>query len=427
VRSLKVTARLLLLALGVLWVLYSAAPSLISSVALRGNGSHSNDDTVVYGCALMMREGHYDLYAPGKVEAFLAGTALFPTLTPTGPSSKATYPPLFYESFIPLTFLPISLFTQVWLACNCVFLILSSFFLAHSLRLCFPTFQECGLRLEAGVLALVLMSCPTVENVFQGQPNLMILCLLTASLYADLSGRSGWAGVSLGVATAIKIFPLALAAHFVCRRDRRALSTFAMTLAASAFLSLFLVGDATLNYVEVGLPTFSRVFPSLQFPYNRTLDGLLNHFHLRAWADALRLVKVGVVIASFWVGHGLWRRSSGLLGQCASYLLWLATTLLIMPSSWQYYDIYFLPVLIIGGAAAVLGPKPSGALQLGFGLSWVFTASLDTSFMLPWRNGLNHMRIAVVEWPGAVALKPLLFLLTLVLCLRLRKSAQSQE
>ena len=411
---------LLLLCLGAAWVLYSAGPSLVSIVLMKLQGSHGDDTTLFCG-AQMLRAGLGDLYTPGNFERFIAGTPLGNEITGHVNLVPITYPPFFYMILGPLVWLlSITPFIQVWFLGNCVCLAATAFFL----RGCLPSPVPKGTAL--GILAVVFVFCPTVENLFQGQPNILVVCLLSGTLYADVRNRPNWAATLLALATWVKVFPVLLVGYFVSRKDWRALRAFVVAMLAVGLITLVFAGTVSMvSYLTVGIPRVGGVLAKFGFPYNRTLDGLLNTYHRRSWLWLLKLVKAALVLATFAVS---WRRR-GAWGQCLSFCLWLTTALLIMPSAWQYYDIYYLPPVVLGAGAVLWGPARRLELRLAFGLSWVFLASADTRILVPYegREMLNTLRIAVIESPWAMASKPLLFALMAAVCLRVASDASEES
>ena len=61
--------------------------------------------------------------------------------------------------------------------------------------------------------------------------NVLLLDLLTLAWAADRRGSPGWAGVWVGTAAALKLFPGFLVVSFVATRRRRAVATGAVTFA----------------------------------------------------------------------------------------------------------------------------------------------------------------------------------------------------
>jgi hypothetical protein len=123
--------------------------------------------------------------------------------------------------------------------------------------------RQLHLRITLWNLAVavpVLLLCnPFVQNFNQGQLNIVLLLLLTGAWSLDRSGRPGWAGVLVGAATAIKLFPGFLLLYFAARGRWRAVLTGVLSLAALTGLTLGIVGLETYQeYWHVVLPHVAR-------------------------------------------------------------------------------------------------------------------------------------------------------------------------
>jgi hypothetical protein len=113
---------------------------------------------------------------------------------------------------------------------------------------------------ERWLLALLfLFNGPLLNAVKLGNTSYFILFALAFGLALLRQGRSGWAGVVLGVAAIIKP-PLALfALFFALRRDIRGVMGFGGIGAAVSLLSLILFGwDDNLHWFETSVVQYSR-------------------------------------------------------------------------------------------------------------------------------------------------------------------------
>jgi Glycosyltransferase family 87 len=122
------------------------------------------------------------------------------------------------------------------------------------------------------VLALLTFCHPLYGSLYQGQLTLILVLLVTLTWALDRSGRPNAAGIALGVAAAIKLFPAYLAVYFAARGRLRpllaaVLSVIALTVVTAAALGL----DAYFDYVQLVLPAQTR-FRSLG--YNFAVAGL---------------------------------------------------------------------------------------------------------------------------------------------------------
>src|SRR5207302_497936 len=104
-----------------------------------------------------------------------------------------------------------------------------------------------------------------------GQLTLVLVLLVTATWALDRSGWSAAAGLLLGTAAAIKLFPAYLAVYFAARRRTRALLATAVSFLALTLATALVLGPDTFrDYLRVVLPLQAR-FRSLS--YNLSIAG----------------------------------------------------------------------------------------------------------------------------------------------------------
>jgi len=120
-------------------------------------------------------------------------------------------------------------------------------------------------------LALLVFCHPVYANIHQGQLNLVLVLLVTAIWALERSGRSSLAGLLLGTAAAIKLFPAYLAVYYVARGRRQPLLTAALSFLGLTLLTTMVLGlDAYHDYLWVVLPGLAK-FRS--FGYNISIAG----------------------------------------------------------------------------------------------------------------------------------------------------------
>jgi hypothetical protein len=107
---------------------------------------------------------------------------------------------------------------------------------------------------------LLLLCNPLRQQVNQGQFNLLLLLLLASTWAADRAGKGTWAGIWLGAATAVKLFPGFLLLYFAVRRQGKVLVSAALTTAALTGLTAAVLGvEAYRGYVEEALPRMEAI------------------------------------------------------------------------------------------------------------------------------------------------------------------------
>jgi len=127
------------------------------------------------------------------------------------------------------------------------------------------------LELIAPAVICLLLSSPLLMQLFHGQWNLILLLLVTGAWAAERSGRPAWAGVLLGAATAIKLFPGFLFLYFLARRQWTAVMAGALAFGMLTGLTAALLGPEVYRvYFQELLPKLAPVRSSW---YNASLVG----------------------------------------------------------------------------------------------------------------------------------------------------------
>ena len=117
-----------------------------------------------------------------------------------------------------------------------------------------------NLELIAQMVIFLLLSSPLFMQLFHGQWNLILLLLITSAWAAERSGRPAWAGVLLGVATAIKLYPGFLFLYFLARRRWTGLIAGALAFGMLTGLTAAVLGPLTYRvYIQEVLPTLAAV------------------------------------------------------------------------------------------------------------------------------------------------------------------------
>ena len=142
------------------------------------------------------------------------------------------YPPFWYVLFSTIASLSHEDFFTAITILNHIFLVLI-FLVSFLLLVRFPI----RFPLLAGSAILLLLSYPVRWTMYDGQANLLITLLLSLLLFYHQRGRDIPAGISLGLAIGIKLFPFILLFPLAIMRRWRtmvaALLSFSLTIAVS--------------------------------------------------------------------------------------------------------------------------------------------------------------------------------------------------
>jgi hypothetical protein len=287
------------------------------------------------------------------------------------------YPPTFAVLVAPLAALGFGPFFFVWYAVNVGLFVVS---VRLSRRLAAPTEAECAPA--SYWLPAALVAVYAVDTLFLGQTNILIMALVYWASVEEARGRQFVAGLPLGAAIAIKVFPAPLLLYFAFRLRWRVV---AAAVLCCLFLLFVLPGAARgfeRNFREmadwgdrVARPFVSRGEAgdwgqhSLDFG-NQSLTGVAARLLMAVNAQVaaregpdiyvnvadLGAAQVHRVVLAVSLALGLallwaigWRRPADGLRQSTEYAL--AVTLLLLTSalSWTY----FFVMLLLPAAAAV--------------------------------------------------------------------------
>jgi hypothetical protein len=208
---------------------------------------------------------------------------------------------------------------------------------------------------------LILGTAPALDALVENQPHIFIVMLMLFGLERVQANRSLFAGVLLGLAAAIKLFPFILILIFVFRRDMRGASTMLLTTFFFAALSFVLAGlELNLVFVEN-----LRALSDLVFVYKNNWSFSTLAFQVYAFfsghgAGSIELgytaklpVWIGMPSLVIWAtgtGYWLWRAGQGGGAQrglaLSIALTWMA---FFGPLGWPYYFLplfYLLPQLL---------------------------------------------------------------------------------
>ncbi len=187
---------------------------------------------------------------------------------------------------------------------------------------------------------LVVAFEPFRETVSFGQVNMLLLFLVALDLLVGVAGGRRWAGVGIGLATAIKLTPGVFIVYLLVTRRWRAALVSAGTAAVATLAAAAVDPAASREFWTSALWDTDRV-GSLAFVSNQSLQGVVarldpEHPSSLAWAGAGgggagRLGLAGARPPSLAEGLAL----TGVLG-C-----------LISPVTWVHHLVWLVPALIL--------------------------------------------------------------------------------
>lgn len=254
----------------------------------------------------------------------------------------------------------------VWLDFESAFLatnLVSLAALAYSIRI---VMRELGIAFGpscyAPTMALAVTCYPLLEHLLQGQLGLYLSVLLLGAWACERNGRRRAAGLLIGLAAAVKFFPLFLLAFFAWRRRWEVLTAGLASAAVSTAVTACVLGKQA--YIDYFLAVLPRVAwfrvgwtnPSILGFFSRLFDPLPNHPDNLWWkteplvqSTALMILGYGVasivLVASFaWFASRLEDRREQDLG----FGLAMVCMVLLSPVAWEHYLVLMiLPLALV--------------------------------------------------------------------------------
>ncbi|MBQ1042271.1 MULTISPECIES: glycosyltransferase family 87 protein [unclassified Micromonospora] len=290
-----------------------------------------------------------------------------------------TYPPFAALVMLPMAYLP-------WNAAIVVSVTLTVLASAVVIwRLLDPVARRSGwTRWFALAVALCLAAAyePMRETVNFGQVNMLLLFLVAVDLLWLLPARSRWAGVGIGLATAIKLTPGIFIVYLLVTGRWRAALTTVGTAAVATLVAAGLFPDASREFWTEALWNTDRV-GELAFVSNQSLRGVVarldpQHPSTIAW---LALVLVTLVV---WA----WRsRAAVAVGDEATGLaLTGAVMCLVSPVTWVHHLVWLLPGLILLVDNGMAAPARSRRRRLLLAAALIGYALLCSRIVWSWEK-----------------------------------------
>lgn len=142
------------------------------------------------------------------------------------------YPPQAAVLLLPLAWLPFSTAKLYWLISNVVLLVTAT--------LCWLLTIQRNVRRNIWWLPLFAIAPPVFSNIDTGQINIIVFVLFSVALTCLIFKRYPWlVGISLGLATMLKIFPIIFLPYLIIKKQYKAATGFAVISVLLTILSVF--------------------------------------------------------------------------------------------------------------------------------------------------------------------------------------------
>jgi alpha-1,2-mannosyltransferase len=208
---------------------------------------------------------------------------------------------------------------------------------------------------------------PVRETFSFGQVNTLLLLLVVGDLLHGVAKGRRWAGVGIGVATAIKLTPGVFILYLLVTRRWRAAATAIGAAAVATLAAAAIAPKASVLFWTSTLWDTGRV-GNPAYVANQSLRGLVARLPLTGHAGTALWLALAAAAFGCWV----WRvRAAHAAGdERAGLALTGVFGCLVSPVSWVHHLVFLLPALALvvdAGLAAARGSR--GRRLLWFGLA----------------------------------------------------------
>ncbi|TDB74370.1 glycosyltransferase 87 family protein [Micromonospora sp. KC721] len=296
------------------------------------------------------------LYLPGLSHDFLdlkiymravdwwrAGNPLYDYVQPDRVQGELyfTYPPFSALLLWPFGLLRLGAVVTVFTALTALGVVVTTRWLVA------PVIARHGLpRVFTLVVAVLLVFAAesTRETITFGQINMLLVVLVLADLLFAVPQARRWAGVGVGLATALKLFPGIFIVYLLVTRRWRAAAVASATAAAATLLAAAVAPRDSWRFWTHELWATNRVGRT-DYTGNQSLFGLLSRIEVPAAPNRLLWLALVAVV----LGYGLHRAARAV--RAGDELTGLTLTGLvgglISPITWTHHIYWFIPAVVV--------------------------------------------------------------------------------
>jgi len=256
-------------------------------------------------------------------------------------------------------------------------------------------------------MGAMLASNSLLQHLLMGQLSILIGLLLVGTALADCRGRTITAGVLLGTAAALKLFPLLLLVYFVINRRWTTVMATAVAFAAWNLAAAAVLGPTTFeHFVRYAMPEVLRYRDwwtnfSITGFWFKLFDGTSGHSvplmqdpfvaQLGAW------ISIGLVLLLATAAVFRARRDSA--ARTSSLALLITATTLVSPVTWDHYFLLLLwPVARL--MARLTSDDPLRRLAAAAtAVLWMNPVALHIFGMKTGQAALPWQTLSFVSWP----------------------------
>lgn len=329
-----------------------------------------------------------------------------------------TYPPFAALVMLPMAPLPVGAagYLNAVVSLTALGAVLAAFLVPIADRYGWP-------RWFAVALALPLAAAtePVRETIGFGQVNLLLFGLIMADMVAlrwrsraaltphpgpllrRLWAEGAWAGVGIGLATAIKLTPALFIFYLLVTRQWRAAMTAIATTVGVTVGGFLVASRESFTYFTSILWQTERVGVADMTP-NQSLAGLLARMYDSAETPGLLWLAFAMLMLALGLSRAATAHAEG--DELAAFALVGLTANVISPISWSHHLVFVLPALIVladtalrRAATHALGRRAAGhgmgRRAAGRGLGGRRPGGLVWNAWIPMLAGWRHLVAAL--------------------------------
>jgi alpha-1,2-mannosyltransferase len=252
-----------------------------------------------------------------------------------------TYPPFAAALLRPFAEIPVGATIVIFLIGTAVAIGVTTWWLVHpvALRHGQPPWFIAGLAIP-----LVFAIEPTRETFTFGQINMLLIVLILGDLLLLVPRNSRWAGVGVGLATALKLYPGIFIIYLLAARRWRAAITASAAAAGATLLAAAMAPRDSWQFWTHELWATDRVGRT-DYTGNQSLLGLIGRAALPADPSSLVWAALVALIA----GYGLWRAAQAARAgdEVAGLALAGLVGALASPIAWTHHVYWFVPAFVV--------------------------------------------------------------------------------
>ncbi|PWU52003.1 hypothetical protein DLE60_31850 [Micromonospora globispora] len=329
------------------------------------------------------------LYLPGLVHDFFdlkiymramdwwaAGHPLYDYVQPDRVQGALyfTYPPFSALLLRPFALLPLGVTVAAFTILTAIGVVVTTRWLVQ------PMIERHDLPRVFTVTVAVLLVFTvesTRETITFGQINMLLVVLILADLLFAVPQGRRWAGVGVGLATALKLFPGIFIVYLLATRRWRAAVVASATAALATLLAAAVAPSDSWRFWTHELWATDRVGRT-DYTGNQSLFGLLSRITAPEKPSQLPWLLLVVLVAAY----GLWRAARAARAGDALAGLTLTGLVggLVSPITWTHHLYWFIPAVVVLVDAALDADRGTAA-----GVRrrrWLLTLAIGTAFVI---------------------------------------------